>query len=36
MSENDLIFWFWAVGLPILIAAGAWIAVLLHEHSVDR
>lgn len=36
MNENDLIFWSWSIGLPALIVVRAYIAVRLHERSIDR
>jgi hypothetical protein len=36
MSEQDLFWLMWGVGLPTIIAIGAYIAVRLHERSLKR
>lgn len=36
MSYSDPMFWFTSLGLPAIIAIGAYIAVLLHERSLKR
>ncbi len=36
MSDADLFWLLWGIGLPALIAMGAYIAVRLHERSLKR
>jgi hypothetical protein len=36
MSFSDPMFWFTSLGLPAIIAIGAYIAVRLHERSLKR
>lgn len=36
MTDVDLFWLSWGVGLPLLIAAGAYVAVRLHERSLKR
>jgi len=36
MSFTDPMFWFTSLGLPAIIAVGAYIAVRLHERSLKR
>jgi hypothetical protein len=36
MSFADPMFWFTSLGLPAIIAVGAYIAVRLHERSLKR
>lgn len=36
MSYNDPMFWFTSLGLPAIIAIGAYIAVRQHERSLKR
>jgi hypothetical protein len=36
LSYSDPMFWFTSLGLPAVIAVGAYIAVRLHERSLKR
>jgi len=36
MNDANLFWLLWGVGLPILIGAGAYTAVRLHERSLKR
>jgi hypothetical protein len=36
MSDQNLFFLLWGVGLPAVIAIGAYVAVRLHERSLKR
>jgi hypothetical protein len=36
VSYADQMFWFTSLGLPAIIAIGAYIAVRLHERSLKR
>jgi len=36
VTYHEFMFWFTSLGMPALIAAGAYIAVRLHERSLKR
>jgi hypothetical protein len=36
MSNQEFLLWFWALGLPAIIAIGGYVAVRLHERSLKH
>lgn len=36
MSNNDILFWFASVGMPVIVVIGGYLLLRYHERSLKR